>query len=64
MPGLDILWAGVTVGRRRGGGGGCPREVGVAGEVEAIQCPICLLSRRGGCSAGDLKPLGSVPYPS
>lgn len=29
--GLDILWAGVTVGRRRGGGGGCLRELGVAG---------------------------------
>lgn len=37
MPGLDILWAGVTVGRRRGGGGGRLREVGVAGEAEAIR---------------------------
>lgn len=64
MPGLDILWAGVTVGRRRGGGGGCLREVGVAGEAEAIWCHLCLLSRRGGCSAGDLKPLGASPYPS
>lgn len=51
------------MGRRRGGGGGCLGEVGVAGEAEAIRCHICLLSRRGGCSAGDLKLLGTEPLP-
>lgn len=53
MPGLDILWAGVTVGRGGGVEGQVPGASWCGREELRQSWGVCLLSGRGGFGVGN-----------